>query len=607
MRNTILTTLFLIFSTSTWSVEIDCSLNTTPIVGRVRLDNAPNYFISADPDGKYTAVIDSSQSNILVNMEDGSSQTVPGSVDPVFTPDGKFLTLPGGKFYAMDEISEKVDNGQPARGVSSSFNSGQGGVYQSIGILPGSTDSKKTYRYMDDQAGASYFDVEMKFDSSGKVISSKRKTSSKRLCTEASSRDTPMMSKDGKYLSILNFETHTTQIWRVNDNGTCNMMVDIGVPTGKVDFGFAPGAPQITFHVDEVGNDWKYFSGFSTGMRKSVYVMNLDINGSGDEESWSVRDMAKVVSPDTENGLGKGSYYPRFRKDGKIVAVTQVREGDDADYYLDVVGVNSLNYQPFNPEITSGRVTLDPDCKSENTTMFQAQIALGLLWAQTCTNYSDRLRNVDLNLIPLGMNRAACLEMVDKKWGSVELDVEGRNRRLQQRYSNEMQTDWVDPRVVSNDDIMRLSVDELKAACPQANTSNTLAAEVEVIGGEGNSHGPLSVEGVVSRRCIGCHESRNVSLNEDGTVIRSDTNGPFIDFANINTAEDAMVWRQRVFNPQPRSSAMPPPDDLDGDGNISEEEYQSSLRENFTEQELNTLQEKLLEIESGQRQWNWGE
>jgi len=67
-----------------------------------------------------------------------------------------------------------------------------------------------------------------------------------------------------------------------------------------------------------------------------------------------------------------------------------------------------------------------------------------------------------------------------------------------------------------------------------------------------------------------------------------------------------MVWRNRIFNPQPRSSAMPPPDDLDGDGEISEAEFQKSLKENFSEQELNTLREKLRAIEAGQEQWNWG-
>tara|TARA_R110000868_G_scaffold117600_15_gene312595 strand:- start:94057 stop:95865 length:1809 start_codon:yes stop_codon:yes gene_type:complete len=586
--------------TNAWGVAIDCNLNTTKLEKRIQLPSAPNYFISADPSGKYTAVIDSYEENILVDMDTGKHQKVPGDVDPVFTPDSKFLTLPGGEFYDMREIAPKMARNQSARNVDAAFDAREGGVYQSIGILPGSTERKKTYRYMDDGAGASYFDVEMTFDSSGKMTNSRRKTDQKKLCSEASDRDTPMMSKDGKYLSILNFETYTTQIWRVNDNGSCDMMVDIGVPTGKVDFGFDNDNPQITFHVDEIRNDWRYFSGVSSGQRKSVFVMDLEKQKPGSSnEKWNVTNMAKVVPPQTE-GLGSGSYYPRFRSDGTLVTVTQ--DGSEDKYYLDVVATQSLNFEPFNPEVLSGRVNIEgsADCNDASKKQFQSLVALGWLWADTCTSYGDQLRNVDLSLIPIGMNRAACVEMVTKTWNSKVDEFRGEGR-LMPRGNN---TGWTDPREALTEQVRMLSVDDLLAACPDGEASTDISG-VEVIGSHNEDRGPMSVEKVVSRRCIGCHESRNVSLTQDG-VERSDVNGPFIDFANINSAEDAMVWRNRIFNPQPRSSAMPPPDDLDGDGEISEAEFQKSLKENFSEQELNTLREKLRAIEAGQEQWNWG-
>tara|TARA_R110000868_G_scaffold72133_6_gene210422 strand:- start:566 stop:2374 length:1809 start_codon:yes stop_codon:yes gene_type:complete len=602
MKN--LTAAFITFSlmTNAWSVAMDCSLNTTPIKKRIQLPSPPNYFISADPAGKYTAVIDSYDENMLVNMETGKHEKVPGDVDPVFTPDGKFLTLPGGEFYDMDKIARKVDSGQSARNVDAAFDSGQGGVYQSIGILPGSTERKKTYRYMDDGAGASFFDVEMTFDSSGKMTNSRRKTSQKRLCTEASNRDTPMMSKDGKYLSILNFETYTTQIWRVEDDGSCKMMVDIGVPTGKVDFGFDNDNPQITFHVDEIRNDWRYFSGVSAGQRKSVFVMNLDKQNPGaPNEQWNVESMAKIVPPNTE-GIGSGSYYPRFRTDGTLVTVTQ--DGNEDKFFLDVVETNQLNFEPFDPEVLSGRnnTITAVNCNDENKKPFQALVALGWLWADACTDYADQLRNVDLSLIPMGMTREACVEMVRKNWTAKIDDFRGEGRLMPPGG----RTGWVDPREVLTENVRMLSVDDLLEACPDGEASDNTAG-IEVVGSHNEDRGPMSVEKVVSRRCIGCHESRNVSLSDSGEVERSDTNGPFIDFANINSAEDAMVWRNRIFNPQPRSAAMPPPDDLDGDGQISEAEFQKSLKENFSEQELNTLREKLMAIEAGQEEWKWGE
>lgn len=570
-----------------------CELNTTPLKKRVKLANDPNYFISADPSGKYTAVIDEARENILVNMETGAVHDVPGDVDPVFSPDSKFLTLPGGEFYAMDDIESRIRSNRSARNVGSAINANEGGVYQSIGILPGSTDRKKTYRYMDDSGGASYFDVEVNFDSNGKMRDSRRINRSQRMCREASARDTPMMSKDGKYLSILNFETHTTQIWRVNDNGTCEMMVDIGVPTGKVDFGFDEENPQITFHVDEVSNDWHYFSGVDGYQRKSVYVMNLNKEGEGDKEKWSVESMAKVVPPGTTE-MGTGSYYPRFRKDGSVVMVSN--DADDK-YYLDVVATSDLNFEPLNPEISSGRILEATTCSPDDRNAFASQLALGWLWADVCSNYEDQLRASETMLIPLGMERKKCEELVSKKWEESKQRFNSARPIPQANYG---QAPWQDPRTIDRSEIIGLSVQDLLAACPDSKENSNNGVEV-IDTGEGHQ-GPLPVEKIVSRNCIGCHET-GVQVTEHG-IERNASNGPFIDFSNI-TPEDATAWIQRIFNPRPLSSAMPPPKDLDGDGDISVEEFQKSLKSTFSEEELKTLREKLNAIEQGNHDWQW--
>ncbi len=587
--------LLLTLSSPVYAAPDYCELDTSPrSQSSVKLPFTPDYFISADPAGKYTAVISTGDGNRLVNMQTGRDVAVPGGVDPVFTPDGRFLTLPGGVFYDMKDIEPLSSAGRDADEVDSAIDTGEGGVYQSIGILPGSTERKKVYRYMDDSAGASYFDVEVEFDDRGNMSGQRRLTESVSMCPEASNRDTPMLSKDGKYLSILNFETNTTQIWRVDDNGSCKMMVDIGVPTGKVDFDFSTGStPKITFHVDEVTNNWRYFSGVSSGQNKNVFVMELEKEGSGDHEKWNVESMAKVVSPNhNQNQLGNGSYYPRFRSDGTLVTVT----GGGDDYYLDVFDANSLNYQPFNPEIFSGRVLAQPSCSDQTKNAFGAQTALGWLWADVCSNYAGELRTSDLILIPLGMKRDKCLELIEEKWTSRRGDFATRGAISGPGGAS-------DPRSnLDASDVKRLDKADLIAACPQDSGAGGTDNDNTLDHGGGSRE--LTVEGVVGRRCIGCHESRNVVLTQDGPV-RSDVNGPFIDFSRINSAEDAMVWRMRIFNPQPRSAAMPPANDYDNDGHISEEDFQRSLRENFTEAERNTLQEKLRAIEEGREQWNW--
>ena len=44
-----------------------------------------------------------------------------------------------------------------------------------------------------------------------------------------------MISKDGKYLSYLDENTHTTKIMYIGKKGEeCREVIDLGIPTGKV-------------------------------------------------------------------------------------------------------------------------------------------------------------------------------------------------------------------------------------------------------------------------------------------------------------------------------------------------------------------------------------
>lgn len=576
-----------------------CKVNITQPKKRIKLSSAPNFFISADPSGKYTGVIDGAEKNILVNMETGKHKKVPGPYDPVFTPDSKFLTLPNGEFYELSKISEKVDNGESARGLSPDFEGKERGVYQSVGILPGQTEKKKTYRYMHDGQGATFFDVEMEFDDSGALTSSKKLGPSTRMCgKEASYRDTPMLSKDGKYLSILNFETYTTQIWKVGDDGKCKMMVDIGVPTGKVDFGFDENNPQITFHVDEASSDWHYFNGVHDKQSKNVYVMNLDKNGTGEDEQWAVRDMAKISAPNTE-GLGSGSYYPRFRKDGSIVAVTQ--DGQNQNYYLDVFQSQDLDYGPFYPEDNSGKIFAETSCSNELKVQYQSMLALGWLWTKTCDNLEDLRRNSDFTLIPMGLDRDACLELVEKKWDSEKSKFSSSNRALERTtYEYDKLQTYVDPRQASEEDVMSLSKEDLQAVCPD--TVSREIQDIEVIGHTGENT-VLTDEQVVDRTCAGCHESSNVTATTSGYEI-SDSNAPFVDF-KISSPEDAMVWRKRIFSPSSVKEAMPPiTEDLNNDGVINKLDIQANIDKHFTPEQQKSLKEKLLQVENGEATWD---
>ena len=87
-----------------------CSINVPPKPRKtVKLPYNLSFFISPNPNGEEVAVI-ADFNNRLVNLSDvpdGHSivenkdeQVIPGVVDPVFTPDGKYITLPSSKFIS---------------------------------------------------------------------------------------------------------------------------------------------------------------------------------------------------------------------------------------------------------------------------------------------------------------------------------------------------------------------------------------------------------------------------------------------------------------------------------------------------------------------------
>ena len=114
-----------------------CSLNIPEKPYKtVSLPYGLSFFISPNPNGKEVAVI-AGFANRLVDissMPDGGrvemgrqDTELPGYVDPVFTPDGKYITLPSSQFFKYSEAKKKGDDAKPMMKQS------YGAPYQSIG------------------------------------------------------------------------------------------------------------------------------------------------------------------------------------------------------------------------------------------------------------------------------------------------------------------------------------------------------------------------------------------------------------------------------------------------------------------------------------------
>ncbi len=531
-----------------------CKLYRTKASASTALKEAPSYFISPDPNGKYVGVI-TTGGNTIVDLDTGDSIRFPGPYDPVFTPDGKYVTRPNGLFYDADDVREKAKDKSSANGMSPIHNGGMNGVYQSLGTVEAASagnGNKATYRMIDDESGVSWQDYTIDHDNNGVK---QKMGSAKKLCPGIKT-DTPMLSKDGKYLSVYNSNSGTTQIYNIEENvksgKPCQMVLDLGFPTGKVSFDY--GNNQIAFHVDSVQTQTNYFSGISSRLRKDSFVLKIDKSkGADGKETWTPRSFTKMNLTDGKADLGTGTYYPRFRKDGSIVTVVQHKSGMQS-YSLDVVQQNDIAWQPykaylFNPDMYA---TCNADQKKEIKSLY----ALGELWSQICGNYSDGMRFQDTLKIPFGMDHETCVKLIKDKWKG---DI--KNKVVKAGQSKTGSGSGVSDSALKLSTMKDLTEEDLIAVCPpKFQVSST--GRPSMVGMFGDRK-PKTGPEILEAKCAGCHES----AREDR---------PFIDFTNPSIA-DINMWAQHTFNKSlPEKKRMPPSDE-----NQLEPEEEKMLKEYF--------------------------
>lgn len=496
-----------------------CAVDANKPIQRIQLDVEPSYFISADPSGRYVGVI--SRGNHVYDLEASQQgqkvvhSKVTGSYDPVFTPDGKYLTLPGGEFYDADEIRKGVQNKQEII-QSSHIGKGKGSesAYQSVGLLK---DRKKTSVYMyvsdskdkDASAQLEYFIAEV--DHKKKELKTLKQGS---LCKSLDEAHTPMISADGEYLSVLNPKTKSTQIYRVGENGEdCKLMVDLGVPTGKVSFDFGKAQRKLAFHVDRHSTNVSWFSGLGMGVIKDTYVMDLEVTGKGDSEKWVVKGLERL---NVHKDEATGTYYPRFRKDGTIVAVSVEKEPreingklrTDTNYYLDV-------YDPKKGKINKN---YDPDlmnsflCEDQKLKAGAAEaVALAWLWKKVCneSSFADRIK--DALLITPYLNKNACYQLVDKFWNEKKTEFLQTEQYID-KYTKDGDTYGASIELLGSTQAllkkpeMTFTADDLKKACPN---DEFVAAQSELKVRQTASVVETSPETLFINKCGGCHDTQH--------------------------------------------------------------------------------------------------
>lgn len=129
---------------------------------------------------------------------------------------------------------------------------------------------------------------------------------------------TPMLSKDGSKIGVFNVKTQTTQILYVDAktgdcketlNGDPKTRIDLGRPTGKVDFSY--DGKKIAFHSQGTSDtdDNRWISVPSGGTVANSYVVDLD-----------KREIQALTHSGSESFL-----YPAFYADGTVSVVRHVK------------------------------------------------------------------------------------------------------------------------------------------------------------------------------------------------------------------------------------------------------------------------------------------
>ncbi len=439
------------------SVEANnvCSLRVANADKVVKFDGVPGFFFKVHPDGNLISFIESDH-NTMIDLNTGKEFATVGYIDPVWAPDGKFMTHPGGnqtegenlKFYHGDDIIKKTLEGKAAE--AKAFVSKHEGVYQSIGVL-----GNDKYNIISDHNGITI--GEYSYSERGPVQTSELK----KPCGNIPDLPTnlPMLSKDGKYLAAHGGTPSTTKIFKLNGD-KCELALDLGFGTGKVSFN--NDSSQIAFHVDQFSEfDSGYFSGVGKDKVKNVVVLNLEEDqGKLIPTEWAMA--SHNVRP------GNGAYYPDYDKHGNVYYMEDI----DNNFQFVKVTPENLEFRPMEKDLLFGKNHC-VSCQGAGSEKSATDI-LAKMWMDACPKDNFLPMNHFRELV-MAIDPLECKKMVNDFW----LDSLG------------------------------VSKEQLLSTCPQKLEHKPLEV------GAWNPNQKAEAEAILKGKCISCHRTQKTYEAED--------------------------------------------------------------------------------------------
>jgi len=457
------------------------------------IGEAPNYFTKITPDGKYMCYI-TSRGNFMLDLKNPSTRLhLTGDYDPVPTPpdaSGQYrITIPydGLQFFDSKPLTSKMQPGKEVdvSSVQNVYRDQQNDEnYQSVGVLT-KTETKTVYRVL--TGGLNVVD----YDTSAKPWKVLRRLND--VCQGAQKLRLPMLSKDGKMLSTYDSRTGTTKIFEIRDDGTCSELVDLGMPTGKVEFSY--DNRKIVFHVDSYSRktDGEQFQVPDSRMTKNVYV--LEIPRSADKKSIVPGKLVKLTS---KTAKGQATYNPSFTTDGKVAYVQAEPDGRGGSKYA---------FELIDPKQgrTSNVLAPGSACTAPGAaTELAAIYALGSVWSAACPRLGSGLTATDAAMWTMSLDPQSCLKMVEDQWNSGQIFTPERVQAITRTGR------------VTEAQLKALSVDALKAVCPKAGTAPSPGPVTVASSTPSGGQNPTNQTGgtpqrtakqIFSSKCMSCHGS----------------------------------------------------------------------------------------------------
>lgn len=391
------------------------------------LERQPSWFISVNPNNSdLVGYIGGGNRIINTNLPRGHASreiTIPGSIDPVYSPDGLFMTTPmsGLAFIPLQDLEAAfTEEDRSANDISALYNDSEmSGAYQSIGMPLGYDGQpqedgslKKTYRGIIEQNNSgpstlSVRDYTFSIDAEGNISEDVETTELLPLCPDRKLK-TPKISKTGRLLAAYDFEAEVTKIFKIVDGHKCEEVpgLNFSLHTGKVDFNFDD--TMITFHISRYEGDRSHRGFWPSTIadyeKRDVYVAKL-LKGH-DNEVVAVGPMTRVSPP---TSYGEGAWYPSFSRDNTIVYMTRSldAEGETVHSLVKVNPLDDFEYTPF----LFGETELAEDDKKKH----HATYALAALAGASC-NWEEGASLDNLLMDISILKPESCASLVENHW-----------------------------------------------------------------------------------------------------------------------------------------------------------------------------------------------